>query len=76
MLDKTNGANLLITIEETAEQIVKRRPTKSRSSASSPQEQAPAFRSEKVWPAVSDQARSDWLTPVLPLIRLIGDSGG
>jgi predicted dehydrogenase len=66
----------LITIEETGEQIVKRRPTKSRSSASSPQEQAPAFRSEKVWPAVSDQARSDWLTPVLPLIRLIGDSGG
>jgi len=46
----------LITIEETGEQIVKRRPTKSRSSASSPQEQPPAFRSEKVWPAVSDQA--------------------
>jgi hypothetical protein len=38
----------LITIEETGEQIVKRRPTKSRSSAPSPQEQPPAFRSEKV----------------------------
>ena len=41
----------LITIEETGQQIMKPRPTKSRSSAPSPPEQPPASTSVKPWPA-------------------------